>query len=395
MLITAGRVLTEATGEHLTNGAVLVKGDSIVAVGPRADVESLAPEGTPHLDFPESTLLPGLIDCHVHLVFDGSADPTSALQQTQDEDLFAAMTGRAEQLLGTGVTTARDLGDRNSLAIRLGNAIEEGAAHGPRIVSAGTPVTPKGGHCWFLGGEVDGVEEVRALVQRNIAGGATVIKAMVTGGGLTKGGAASWENQFSAEELAALVDEAHSAGLPVAAHAHGTDGIAAAVAAGVDSIEHCTWMTETGFELRKDVLDEILAKGIHVCPAVSQHWQMLPRVFGPERAEAMFGLIREMAEAGVKLIAGTDAGVQRAGFEGLISSLGFYEHLGLPNSQIIDMATAEAARALGLGDETGVLKPGYKADLLVVDGNPLEDLGALSAVRTVIAAGKQYQPKTT
>ncbi|MEU8887277.1 amidohydrolase family protein [Streptomyces sp. NPDC048442] len=393
MLITAGRILTEATGEYLTDGAVLVKGDSIVAVGPRKELEDLAPEGTPHLDFPESTLLPGLIDCHVHLVFDGSADPTAALQQAQDDDLFADMAVRAEQLLGTGVTTARDLGDRNGLAVRLGAAIAEGVVHGPRIVSAGTPVTPKGGHCWFLGGEAEGEAEVRALVQRNAANGATAIKAMVTGGGLTKGGAASWENQFSAEELTALVDEAHKAGLPVAAHAHGTDGIAAAVAAGVDSIEHCTWMTETGFELRKEVLDEILAKGIHVCPAVSQHWQMLPRVFGQERADAMFGLIREMADAGVKLVAGTDAGVQRAGFGGLISSLAFYAHLGLPNSRIIDMATAEAARALGLGDQTGRLVPSYKADLLIVDGDPLEDLGALSSVRTVIAAGKRYQPK--
>ncbi|WP_406133228.1 amidohydrolase family protein [Streptomyces zaomyceticus] len=392
MLITAGRVLAGPEARAIADGAVLVREGVITCVGPREEVQRHARPDEPRLSFPGATVLPGLIDAHVHLCFDAGQDPVATLQSQDDEALFGEMKAHAEQLLGIGVTTARDLGDRNGLALRLGEQVAAGTAAGPRIISAATPVTPPGGHCWFLGGEVSGVDEIRRLVKSNIAAGAKVIKVMETGGGLTKDGAKSWESQFSRDELAALVDEAHQAGLPVAAHAHGTDGIVAAVEAGVDTIEHCTWMTPTGFEVREDVLAQIVEKGIHICPAVSPHWRMLPQIFGAERAEAMFDAVRRMAEAGARLIAGTDAGVQRSGFDGLPSSLAFYEHLGVPAQRILAMATSEAARALGLADVTGQLTPGFSADLLVVEGDPLTDLGALKAVKAVIAAGERYEP---
>ncbi|GGT26381.1 amidohydrolase family protein [Streptomyces purpureus] len=394
MLITARRVLV-GPGTYLDDGAVLVEGDSITAVGPRSQIAERVGSDRTHLAFPEGTVVPGLIDAHVHLVFDGGADPVATLHESSDETLLKDMRRRAEQLLSSGVTTARDLGDRNGLALQLDAEVASGSTPGPRIVSAGTPATPPGGHCHFFGGEVSGEAEARALVRRNIEAGATVIKAMVTGGGLTKSGPQSWQSQFSPEELQALVDEAHRAGLPVAAHAHGTDGINAAVEAGVDTIEHCTWMTSDGFDLRQDVLKQIIDRGIVICPAVSPHWQMLPRFFGEERAAAMFDLVRQMAEAGAKLIAGTDAGVQRAGFDGLVPALSFYAHLGLPNGRILDMATGDAADALGLGGTTGRIAPGFRADLLVVDGDPLEDLGALKAVRAVVAEGRLHEPGKT
>ncbi|MGW1616312.1 amidohydrolase family protein [Streptomyces sp. NPDC002285] len=389
MLITASRVLT-GSGTYLEDGAVLVEGDSIAAVGPRAQLADRAGADGKHLAFPDATVLPGLIDAHVHLAFDGGGDPVSTLAESSDEKLLGDMRRRAQQLLSSGVTTVRDLGDRNGLTLRLDEEISRGGTPGPRIVSAGTPATPPGGHCHFLGGEVSGVDQVRDLVQRNLAAGAGVIKAMVTGGGLTKDGPKSWQSQFTPEELRALVDEAHKAGVPVAAHAHGTDGITAAVEAGVDTIEHCTWMTADGFDLRQDVLKRIVEDGIAVCPAVSPHWQMLPRFFGEERAAAMFDLVRQMDEAGAKLVAGTDAGVQRAGFDGLVPALSFYAHLGLPNSKILDMATADAADALGLGETTGQIAPGFRADLLVIEGDPLEDLDSLRAIRAVIAAGRHH-----
>lgn len=389
MLITAGRILTGDT--DVTDGAVLVRDGIITAVGPRADVEAQAGSGEPRQAFPDSTLLPGLIDAHVHLVFDASADPVATMQEASDEDLLEGMRKRADQLLATGVTTARDLGDRGGLALRLAQEIAAGTATGPRIIGAGAPLTPPGGHCWFLGGEVSTADEARALVRRNVADGAKVVKVMAGGGGLTKGGAPSWKSQFGAEELAVVVEEAHQAGLKVAAHAHGTDAITDAVAAGVDTIEHCTWMTEDGFDLREDVLAQIVEKGIYVCPAVSPHWRMLPRFFGEEKAAAMFALVQRMAESGARLIAGTDAGVQRAGFDGIVGALGFYEHLGVSRDRILAMATTEAAAALGVGDQTGRIAPGYSADLLLVDGNPLEDLSALSAVRAVFTNGRQHQ----
>ncbi|KUN02103.1 amidohydrolase [Streptomyces yokosukanensis] len=390
MLITAGRVLT-GSGTYVEDGAVLIEGDSITAVGPRTQFADH--NGAHDLAFPDATVVPGLIDSHVHLVFDGSADPVAALESS-DEELLHDMRQRAQQLLSSGVTTVRDLGDRNGLALRLREEISRGVAPGPRIVAAGTPLTTPGGHCYFLGGEVSGEAAVRDLVRRNLAAGAGVIKVMATGGGLTKDGPRSWQSQFSAEELQALVDEAHQAGVPVAAHAHGADGIAAVVDAGVDTIEHCTWMTDGGgFGLRRDVLEKIVERGIAVCPAVSPHWHMAARFFGEERTQILFGQVREMAEAGVQLIVGTDAGVQRTGFDGsLTGALSFYAHLGMPTDRVIDMATAHSADALGLGGSTGRIAPGLRADLLVVGGDPLADLGAFKEIRAVIAAGRVHEP---
>ncbi|MFJ5074965.1 amidohydrolase family protein [Streptomyces sp. NPDC088553] len=389
MLIVAKRVLV-GSGRYLEDGAVLIEGDIIRAVGPEETVIAEARPDIERVAF-GGTLMPGLIDAHVHLAFDGGADPVATLAQSSDETLLADMRSRAEMLLRSGVTTARDLGDRNGLALRLASEIEEGTTVGPRIVSAGTPLTPPGGHCHFLGGEVAGEDDIRALVRKNASAGAGVIKAMVTGGGLTKDGPKSWESQFSPAELAVLVEEAHAAGLPVAAHAHGTPGITAAVAAGVDTIEHCTWMTGDGLDFRDDVVARIVEQEIAVCPAVSPHWQMLPRFFGEEKARAMFDLVRRMADAGVTLVAGTDAGVQRASFDGLAQALSFYAHLGLSNGRILDMATSVAADALGLGSTTGRIAVGYKADLVLVDGDPLANLNDLSTIRAVMSAGHSLE----
>ncbi|MEU8955068.1 amidohydrolase family protein [Streptomyces sp. NPDC048518] len=408
MLITADRVLTGTgtntgtgagagtsartdtgsgwdMGACVENGAVLIDGGKIAAVGTHDEIRRVAEPGVRHIAH-TGTLMPGLIDSHVHLIFDGSTDPVAGLRDT-DEVLLDQMRGRAEELLRAGVTTARDLGDRNGLAFRVAAETADGRLAGPRILAAGTPATPPGGHCHFLGGEVAGEKQARDLVRRNADAGAAVIKVMTSGGGLTKDGPRSWQSQFSREELHALVDEAHTAGLPVAAHAHGADAIAEAVRAGVQTLEHCTWMTESGFDLRADVLRRIVDEDIAVGLTVSPHWRMLPQVFGEERAATMFDQIRQMADAGANLLLGTDAGVQRTGFDGLPGALSFYAHIGIPNARILAMATHRAAHTLGLTDVTGRIAPGLSADLLLVDGDPLADLEALRTVRTVVAAG--------
>ncbi|MFD3573276.1 amidohydrolase family protein [Streptomyces sp. NPDC058644] len=387
-LLTAGRVLTGPRGRYVTDGAVLTQGADIVAAGARADVEPLARGVSQRYALPDATVLPGLIDAHVHLVFDASKDPVAVLDAHSDTTLMAAMEERALRFLRSGVTTVRDLGDRGRLTLRLRDAIAAHRVPGPRIVAATTPLTTKGGHCWFLGGEVEGEDEIRALVRRNAELGADVIKVMATGGGLTRGGPATWQAQFDAPQIRVIVREAHRAGLPVAAHAHGTAGIVAAVMAGVDTIEHCTWMTRKGLGLREDVLDAIVDKGIRICPTVSPNWRMLPMFFGAERAKEMFDQVRTMAEHGARLIAGTDAGVQRAGCDGLAQSLGFYQHLGIEPGRVIDMATTEAADALGIADHVGRLAPGYRADLIAVHGDPLSDVEALGDVRLIMANGR-------
>ncbi|SMF76996.1 amidohydrolase family protein [Streptomyces sp. Amel2xC10] len=387
-VISAERMLSGPGGRVVHDGAVQVRRGVIVAAGPRAEVEARVEPAVPRLHFPEGTVLPGLIDAHVHLVLDAGPDPVETLRASSDADLYAGMAGRAEQLLATGVTTVRDLGDKGGLAVRLRDEIAAGHLPGPRILAAGTPLTAPGGHCWFLGGEVEGEGAIRAAVRRNAASGVDLIKVMATGGGITKGGPPVWQAQFSTRDMRIVVEEARRAGLPVAAHAHGTEGIVAAVAAGVDSIEHCTWMARDGFDVRKDLVAAMAGQGIAVCPAASPDWRGFAERFGPERAEEMFGRIRWMAESGVPLLPGTDAGVPRAVFDGFISSLEFFEHIGLTPARIIDLATAGAAEALGIAHDTGRLAPGHRADLLVVDGDPLTDLNALRAVRLVLAEGR-------
>ncbi|MEU7603677.1 amidohydrolase family protein [Streptomyces sp. NPDC041003] len=362
----------------------------IEAAGPRAAVEALAGPEVRRLAFPDGTLLPGLIDAHVHLALDAGPDPVATLRASSDSELYAGMALRAEQLLATGVTTVRDLGDRGGLAVRLRDEIAAGQMPGPRVLAAGTPLTAPGGHCWFFGGEVEGEDAIREAVRRNAASGVDLIKVMATGGGITQGGPPVWQAQFTTREMRVVVEEARRAGLPVAAHAHGTEGIAAAVAAGVDSIEHCTWMGRDGFDVREDLAATIAGRGIAVCPAASPDWRGFAERFGPQRAEEMFQHIRWMAGSGVRLLPGTDAGVPRAVFDGFVSSLEFFEHIGMTAAEIIDLATAGAAEALDIAHDTGRLAPGHRADLLVVDGDPLTDLAALRSVRLVLAAGRPF-----
>ncbi|MFK0049001.1 amidohydrolase family protein [Streptomyces sp. NPDC090741] len=391
-VVSAERMVSGPGGRVVLDAAVLVRRGVIVAAGPRKEVEAQAEPAVRRVHFPHGTMLPGLIDAHVHLALDAGPDPVESLQTSSDAELYAGMAMRAEQLLATGVTTVRDLGDRGGLAVRLRDEIADGRLPGPRVLAAGTPLTAPGGHCWFLGGEVEGEAAIRAMVRRNAESGADLIKVMATGGGITKGGPPVWQSQFTPREMRAIVEEAHSAGLPVAAHAHGTEGISAAVAAGVDSIEHCTWMARDGFDVRGDLVAAIAGRGIAVCPAASPDWKGFAARFGPERAEEMFQRIRWMAESGVRLLPGTDAGVPRAVFDGFVSSLEFFEHIGMTPAEIIDLATAGAAEAMRLAGDTGRLAPGHRADLLVVDGDPLTDLAALRSVRLVLAAGRPYTP---
>ena len=392
LLISAGQVLTSPAGGRVADGAVLVREDTIVAVGPAEQVRPQAAPETRELAFPGGTVLPGLIDCHVHLAFDASPKPVEALRESDEFSLLLGMTGRAQQLLDCGVTTTRDLGDRDGLAVHLRDAIAAGSLAGPRILSATAPLTVRGGHCWFMGGEVDDEEEIRTMVRRNASGGADLIKVMATGGGMTKGGPAIWEAQFSAAELKIVVEEAAEAGLRVAVHAHGTEGIENAVEAGVHTIEHCTWIAKDGFDVRPELAAAIAEKGIFVCPGASPNWRALPLAFGEERAAKLFDQVRWMAEQGIRLIAGTDAGVPRAVFGDFASSLEFLAHVGLSPARVIETATTEAAEALGIAELTGRLTPGRKADVLVVDGDPLADLGALHNAELVVAAGKPHVP---
>ena len=389
-LITAGLVLPGPAGTATTDGAILIDGSSIVAVGPRAEVERSCGPEVRRRSFPTSTVVPGLIDAHVHLAFDGSDDPRTATTRPSPAELLDAMAARAHRLLRRGVTAARDLGDvdRATLALRASTRTEEWLI--PRLALATTPLTPPGGHCWFLGGEVESIDDVRRLIDANAAAGADVIKVMASGGALTPGGAALWEAQFTRAQLRTIVDHAGQHHLPVAAHAHGSDTIADSVDAGVATIEHCSWRTPDGLEYRADVAAAMVEQGIAVCRCVSGDWRDFLTRLG-DNAQPLADAIVSMRECGVQFIAGTDAGVPGADFGDHVGMLEFFAHLGFAGGELLEMATVDAAHACGFVD-TGLLAASRTADLLVVDGDPRGDISALRRIETIIAGGVDVEP---
>lgn len=399
-LISADQVLIGPAGQRIVDGAVLVEDETIRAVGPRADLEAQADSNAlHHRSAPGGTVLPGLINAHVHLCWDAGFGFLDRYRAADDHEVLLGVAGRAQQALRAGVTTLRDLGDRNGLALRVRDAIDRGDLVGPRVLGSGPPLTPEGGHCWFLGGEVSGPGAIRERVQRNISLGADVIKVMASGGEMTPESAPTWASQFSAEDLTLVVKDAAAEGLPVAAHAHGTRSIAAAVEAGVSTIEHCSWQGEGGQgpDLRDDLAREIARHGIAACHAYPPDWRSFEQlVVGEERASAAAERVRWMEQHGIRLIPGTDGGLPTSTFNNYVGALTYYtEKVGFSPERVLELATTEAARALGLR-HVGQLVPGYAADLLLVDGDPLEDFGgALREQQLILARGCVVTPEAT
>ncbi|MEU6132325.1 amidohydrolase family protein [Saccharopolyspora sp. NPDC047091] len=389
-LISADRMLPGPAGDCVDDGAVLVDGARIAAVGPREQLRHR--EHAEHEHFPGATLLPGLINAHVHLVFDDTAPDSATLVErvrtASDDELRAQAAEHARQALRSGVTTLRDCGDRGGITARLRDDIAAGHLPGPRLITTGPPLTVPAGHCWFLGGAAGTDAELREQVRRNARLGVDMIKVMASGGQITPGSAPSWQSQFDRDRLRLVVAEAEHRGLPVAAHAHGTTAIRDAVAAGVHTVEHCSWMTGPG-EVHRDAATaaEMAARGVHACTASSRNWRRIIDSLPPEVADRVYGRLPWLAERGVGLITGTDAGLPSSPFDDLAGALELYVHLGFTAEHVVEMATTTSAAALGLGEVTGRLAPGLDADLLVVDGDPRTGVAALGAVRAVLARG--------
>lgn len=392
LLISADHLLTGSPGERIHRGAVRVRGDRIVDVGPR---DALTGAPFEELALPGATLLPGLVNAHVHLAFDAGPDPVGSYRAATPDTLYEGMAERALHALDAGVTTVRDLGDGHGLAFRLRAEIAAGARPGPRILAAGAPLTVPGGHCWFFGGEVEGADAIRAAVRERAAAGADVIKVMAGGGQMTPGGAAMWESQFTVAELTTIVDEARSVGLPVAAHAHGTAVIADCVAAGVSTVEHCTWITGPGrAEWSEETAREMAARGIVAGDTTPPNWPALAAMFPPPPGRQFGDRLPWMDSLGVPIVFGTDAGLPGSVFGDVVSAFGMYRELGFTPERILGFATADAAAALGLSAVTGRLAPGMAADVIAVDGDPLDDLEALRDPRMIMASGRVRRSPT-
>jgi imidazolonepropionase-like amidohydrolase len=381
--IRAGSLFDGVSGTLLADPLLILDGPTIVAV----DRAVTPPPGAHVVDLIGATLLPGLIDTHVHLAFDASADPVAALAGRDDSAALAAMSAAGRAALSGGITTVRDLGDRDFLSLSL-----RGSADLPTIVAAGPPITTPAGHCHFLGGGTEPTSEaMRTAVRERADRGVDVIKVMASGGTMTPG-TRQEVSQFTPALLRALVDEAHRLGLPVTAHAHGTAAIREALDAGVDGMEHVSFWSADGIDDPGELVGRIA--GSRVAVGITGGVAPAPGAAPPPAVAMRLPLIiantRRLYEAGAHIIVGTDAGIGATKpHEVLRYALTQTTPLGMQPVAALRIATSTAAAACGLADRKGRLAPGFDADVLAVDGNPLADLAALHRIRAVFARGVQ------
>jgi imidazolonepropionase-like amidohydrolase len=369
--------------------AVLVDGERIVWSGPTKQAPSVK-EGSV-VDGDGCTLLPAMINCHVHLCNDGAADLFA--QVLNDSVPIATVRGvlNARLTLDAGITTVRDCGAASQIAIEIGKAVDQGLIVGPRVRAAGRVVTMTGGHGHFIGREADGPDEVRKAVRAEIKGGANFIKVMATGGVLTPGVDPS-QTTFQLEEMQAAVEEAHKAGRPAASHAIGNRGIKNALLAGIDSVEH-------GFYLDDEAVNLALKNDSFLVPTLVAVDQIVTN--GAKRgipdwvvrkAESESGHHRESfvlaVKSGIKIAAGTDAGTPFNPHGDLALELAKMVEFGLPPMLALVAATSNAARLLRMDDQIGSIEQSKIADLILVPGDPLADITVMQRPAFVMKSGK-------
>ncbi|GAA3098033.1 imidazolonepropionase-like amidohydrolase [Kribbella aluminosa] len=391
-------------GERIVDGnLVLIEDGKVVALTREDPQGGVGPAGVEVRELAGCTILPGLIDAHVHLTADagpGALDRLANLRiAAQTAGLAAtrrALAATIEQSLrlhlAAGVTTVRDLGDPYDAVLKWRTTAPGGL---PTVVASGTPITSRGGHCWGLGGEVSGPDAIRAAVRERAANGADVVKIMASGGVMTPG-SDTMSPQFTLEELAAAVDEAHAHGLPITAHAHALSAVRQAIEAGVDGIEHCTCLTPDGVVIDDGLIAGLT--GIAVCGTLGSDRSI---VVPPEilelvakaglSAAALQQAVRRLSDGGVRIVAGSDGGIGPAKPHGLLpATLAEYVEAGIPATAALITGTSSAADALHV--PKGRIRPGADADLLVVPGDPTTDISTLAAPTAVYLAGQDVTP---
>ena len=360
----------------LERGSVVWSREGIAYVG-----DSLPSSFEPKtvIDGAGFTVMPGLIDSHVHITMEPDATPWLRMQ---DSDALIALRAaeNARATLAAGFTTVRDLGAKNYIDLALRDAIRQGLVQGPRMLAAGKSICMTGGHGWMMGLEVDSPSEARKAAREQLKAGVDVVKIMATGGVMTPG-VEPGAQQLTREEMAAAILEAVKAGRKTATHAQGRTGIMEAVLAGIHSVEH-------GFYLDNELCEEMVRRGVYLVPTlVAPHWIVEKGVeagipaWAVEKAkasqEAHLASFALAVQNGVKVAMGTDAGTPFNRHGGNALELELLVRSGLSNRQAIDSATVAAADLLGISNITGELTQGKRADLILVQGDPLQDIRLL------------------
>ena len=376
--------LIDGTGAVLDRATIVVHNSQIVATGPSRSIT--IPKGATRIDGRGLTVMPGLIDCHVHLCLGAEPDVVAAVESETPFYTLLKSSKHARTTVEAGFTTVRDVGSRDHSIFTLKQAIEAGVVPGPRIVGAGLAICMIGGHARFIGQEVQGVEQVRQAVAAQIGAGADVIKVIASGGVLTPGTSPD-EAQMTQEELQAAVDEARCAGRKVAAHAHGASGMKHAIRAGVHSIEHATLMDDEAATLFQRY-------GVYMVPTLSALATTAACRRGcgipdsaldkakamTKRHQASFKLAHRY---GLPIAMGTDAGTPFNLHGDNAQELERMVALGMTPMEAIVASTAEAARLIGLQDKIGTIARGYEADLVLFEGNVLAHIDWLLDKRRI------------
>ncbi len=378
-------------GLRIWDGNAVVDADTVIlengrisAIGAAAD---LADKSMDVRDCSGLWAIPGLIDAHVHLELNPDERQAPSGPQAKQQPL---MVERAQRMVSAGITSARDLGAGAWRELALRDQIARGELVGPRLLCSGQPITTPSGHCHFWGGGASNLEEAKVVLDRQVRRGVDLIKVMATGGRMTKGSQPA-AAQFDAQTMAGIVARAAEHGLSVAAHCHGTEGIAVAAAAGVRTIEHCSWVGEAGWasDYQEPIAKLILDQGIWVSPTVNRGWQRMLDAKDNQTLKRIRAAFADMRNMGIPFVASTDAGIPGVFHQDLAHALAVFAQVAqISPEQALKSATSDAAVALGIESVTGQLRPGLSADLILLGANPLEQLTTITEPVAVWARGR-------
>jgi imidazolonepropionase-like amidohydrolase len=396
-LVRAGHLLDVKTGKMLDGQTIVVVGDTIQSIAATAQVQAQA--GDVVVDLGGMTVLPGLIDVHTHLTMNTDFDPYRELISTDAKEAINGVVNARTTLLA-GFTSVRNVGANGFIDVDLRDAINSGQVPGPHMLVSGPLIGITGGHCdenllpikyRVVGdGVADGIAEVQHKVRENIKFGADLIKICATGGVLSKGDDPQ-ASQYTLEEMQAIVADAHRLGRKVAAHAHGAQGILWATEAGVDSIEHGSYIND-------EAIAEMKKRGTYLVPTLYlEDWMLekgnLPAFYHQKMIDVSAvakSNIKHAMQAGVKIALGTDAAVYPHGLNAHELDV-YVNQLGMAPLAALQTATVNAADLMGWTAKTGTLEPGKWADIIAVDSNPLADVRVLQDVKFVMKAGVVYK----